>query len=139
MHNFSKLRDKCTPLIVCIFFHQMQDVRDPANPKLVSFCTGVRWQDVIMPLWCGTDYENDLNRTCSTYFNMLYAYVEIAIADPGINWVDLGASRRTAKMAIGFQPYPSSGYFRCKNSVMQAMVETMMANYYEPERLINDP
>jgi len=119
--------------------YMVYDNRDPADPKLVSFCTGVRSKDVLMPMWCGTDYENDVHRTASTYFNMLYAYVDIAIKDPDINWVDLGASRRTAKLAIGFKPYPSSGYFRCKNSVMQAMVETMMANFYEPERLINDP
>jgi hypothetical protein len=115
------------------------DVRDPANKRLVSFCTGVSWRDVLMPMWCGTDYSNELNRTCSTYFNMLYNYVRIAIEDPKFNWVDLGASRRTAKMAIGFNPYPSSGYFRCKNSVMQALVEYMMGVYFHPEELINDP
>jgi hypothetical protein len=92
-----------------------------------------------MPMWCGTDYDNELNRTCSTYFNMLYNYVRIGIEDPTINWIDLGASRRTAKVAIGFNPYPSSGYFRCKNSVMQALVETIMAKYFHPEELINDP
>ena len=115
------------------------DVREKNDRKLVSFCTGVRWKDVLMPMWCGTDYENELNRTCSTYFNMLYEYIRVGIEDPGINWVDLGASRRTAKTAIGFHPYPSSGYFRCKNSVMHALVESMMENYYKPERLINDP
>lgn len=112
---------------------------DPAAPKLVSFCTGVRWRDVLMPMWCGTDYENPLNRTCSTYFVMLYNYVAQAIADPTIRWVDLGASRRTAKTAIGFKPYTSSGYFRCKNTVMQACVETMIQQYFHPEKLINDP
>lgn len=115
------------------------DVSNPDNPKIISFCTGVRWKDVIMPMWCGTDYSNDLNKTCSTYFNILYSYVQKAIEDPDINWVDLGASHRKAKMAIGFSPYPSSGYFRCKNTFMQAIVESMMSTYYKPERLINDP
>ncbi len=27
------------------------DVQDPANKKLVSFCTGVTWNDVIMPMY----------------------------------------------------------------------------------------
>lgn len=25
-----------------------------------------------MPMWCGTDYENEKSRQCSSYFNMLY-------------------------------------------------------------------
>jgi hypothetical protein len=33
-------------------------------------------------------------------------YVKIGIADPTINWIDLGASRRSAKTAIGFTGYP---------------------------------
>ena len=115
------------------------DVTDPEKKKMISFCTGVAWNDVIMPMWCGTDYENDLNRSCATYFNILYSYVDWAIKNPKINWVDLGASHRKAKTAIGFQPYPSSGYFRCKTSFMSVLVESMMDRYYEPERLINDP
>lgn len=114
------------------------DVSDPENRKMVSFCTGLTWNDVIMPMWCGTDYSNDLNRSCATYFNILYNYVEHAIQDPKINWVDLGASHRKAKTAIGFSPYPCSGYFRCKNSFIQVMVESLMDKFYEPERLIND-
>lgn len=115
------------------------DTSDRENKKIISFCTGVVWRDVIMPMWCGTDYENDLNRSCATYFNILYSYVEKAIESPSINWVDLGASHRKAKMAIGFQPYPFSGYFRCKNSLVQIFVESLMEKYYKPDRLINDP
>lgn len=114
------------------------DVSDPENKKIVSFCTGLTWKDVIMPMWCGTDYSNDLNRTCATYFNVLYNYVEYAITAPNIKWVDLGASHRKAKTAIGFSPYPCSGYFRCKNSFIQVMVESLMDKFYKPERLIND-
>lgn len=126
----------CVPdLVVSIAW----DVSDNDNHKIISFCTGVTWKDVIMPMWCGTDYENELNRTCSTYFNILYSFIDRAISDPKVNWVDLGASHRKAKMAIGFSPYPSSGYFRCKNAFMQAFVEAMMNKYYKPERLINDP
>ena len=33
-------------------------------------------------------------------------YVKIGIADPTIQWIDLGASRRSAKTAIGFTGYP---------------------------------
>lgn len=33
-------------------------------------------------------------------------YVKVGIADPTINWIDLGASRRSAKTAIGFTGYP---------------------------------
>lgn len=114
------------------------DTSDPENKKLVSFCTGVHWGDVIMPMWCGTDYENPLNRTCATYFIMLYSYVEYAINTPGINTVDLGASHRSAKTAIGFTGVPYSGYFRCKNSFVQMFVEAFMNRYYQPEKLIHD-
>jgi hypothetical protein len=114
------------------------DTTNPENKKLVSFCTGVHWGDVIMPMWCGTDYENPLNRQCATYFIMLYSYVEYAINTPGINVVDLGASHRSAKTAIGFKGVPYSGYFRCKNSFVQMFVEAFMNNYYEPEKLIHD-
>jgi hypothetical protein len=40
-----------------------------------------------------------------------WQYVKIGIADPTINWVDLGASRRSAKTAIGFTGYP----VRCRH------------------------
>jgi hypothetical protein len=114
------------------------DVSDPDNRKLVSFCSGLTWKDVIMPMWCGTDYENPLNRTCATYFIMLYSYVEYAINTPGLNTVDLGASHRSAKTAIGFSGVPFSGYFRCRNSFIQLFVESFMNRYYEPEKLIHD-
>ena len=114
------------------------DTSDPKQKKLVSFCSGVHWGDVIMPMWCGTDYENPLNRSCATYFIMLYAYVEYAINTPGINIVDLGASHRSAKTAIGFTGVPYSGYFRCRNSFIQMFVEAFMSRYYEPEKLIHD-
>ena len=99
---------------------------------------------------CGTDYENEKSRSCSSYFNMLYEvgrsggrgalggapgaqaawrpalralapnarfrpsaaprcpaqYVKVGIADPSIHWIDLGASRRSAKTAIGFTGHP---------------------------------
>lgn len=46
-------------------------IRDVANEgRLVTFCTGVQVDDTLMPLWCGTDYENPLAKQCSTYFNM---------------------------------------------------------------------
>ena len=46
-------------------------IRDVAQEgKLITFCTGVRVDDTIMPMWCGTDYDNPLARSCSTYFNM---------------------------------------------------------------------
>lgn len=32
--------------------------------------------------------------------------MRVGISDPAINWVDLGASRRSAKTAIGFTGYP---------------------------------
>jgi hypothetical protein len=142
--------------------------QDKDNGQLVTFCTGVRAADTLMPMWCGTDYDNEKSRSCSSYFNMLYEvgrrrstggtgaqgpcgapaaaqlaavalhaacyraqppepvprdavpsvlsgswcppispqYVKVGIADPTINWVDLGASRRSAKTAIGFTGYP---------------------------------
>lgn len=151
-------------------FHQ-----DKESGGLVTFCTGVRAGDTLMPMWCGTDYDNEKSRSCSSYFNMLYEvlrcgqdaalcrapavpaassvaalgtakdssrsghsgdavrcssdarpaaqafplplhcpppflsraqYVKVGIADPEINWVDLGASRRSAKTAIGFTGHP---------------------------------
>jgi hypothetical protein len=88
--------------------------------------------------WCGTDYENPLNRECATYFIMLYKFVEYGINTPGINTVDLGASHRSAKTAIGFSPVSFSGYFRCKNSFIQMFVEAFMNRYYRPEQLIHD-
>lgn len=132
--EFFEFHRKVPDLIISIVW----DISDPENRTIVSFCTGVTWKDVIMPMWCGTDYSNDLNRTCATYFNVLYNYVEYAILDPKINWVDLGASHRKAKTAIGFTPYPCAGYFRCKNSFVQVMVESLMDKFYKPERLIND-
>ena len=39
---------------------------------MVTFCTGVRADDTLMPMWCGTDYENENSRKCASYFNMLY-------------------------------------------------------------------
>lgn len=118
---------------------EIQDVRDPAAPKLITFCTGVRHGDTLMPMWCGTDYDNELQRKCSTYFNLLYEFFKVAIADPEVDWVDLGATRRTAKMSIGCEGYPVSAYVRCKNSVMQAIVQTGMEQFFNPEELMNDP
>ena len=66
-------------------------------------------------------------------------YVKIGIADPTINWIDLGASRRSAKTAIGFTGYPVSIYIRCKNSVQEALYSQMMSYYFKPGDLINDP
>jgi len=57
--------------------------------------------------------------------------VKIGIADPAINWIDLGASRRSAKTAIGFTGYPVSIYIRCKNSVQEALYSQMMAIYFK--------
>lgn len=45
-------------------------IRDVATGQLVTFCTGLTEGDTLMPLWCGTDYENELAKKCSTYFNM---------------------------------------------------------------------
>lgn len=114
-------------------------IRDVASGELVTFCTGLRVGDTLMPLWCGTNYDNALARKCSTYFNMLYEFVRVAIEDPSIKWVDLGASRRQAKTSIGFKGYPISAYIRCKNVIMQALVETMAADYFKPAELIADP
>lgn len=41
--------------------------------KIVTFCTGVRSGDVLMPMWCGTDYDNELAMKASTYYNMCAA------------------------------------------------------------------
>lgn len=115
-------------------------IRDTSNNnKLVTFCTGVHDEDTLMPQWCGTDYDNELSRKCATYFIMLYEFFRIAIEDPVINWVDLGASRRSVKEALGCKGYPVSAYIRCKNSVNQAVVETFAGAYFHPEELINDP
>lgn len=57
--------------------------------------------------------------------------MKIGIADPAINWIDLGASRRSAKTAIGFTGYPVSIYIRCKNSVQEALYSQMMAIYFK--------
>lgn len=133
--DFFKFHNEVEGLTVMYIY----DVRDPENKKLVSFCTGIKAGDALLPMWCGTDYENDLQRTCATYFNMLYEFVRIAIADPEVNWVDLGATRRTAKTAIGFTGYPHSGYFRCKNTVVQAIVESMAKDYFKPEDFAADP
>jgi hypothetical protein len=46
--------------------------QDKADDKLVTFCTGVRSGDTLMPMWCGTDYDNEKSRACASYFNMLY-------------------------------------------------------------------
>lgn len=46
--------------------------QDKETGAMVTFCTGVRADDTLMPMWCGTDYENENSRKCSSYFNMLY-------------------------------------------------------------------
>lgn len=46
--------------------------QDKDSGDLVTFCTGVRAGDTLMPMWCGTAYDNEKSRTCSSYFNMLY-------------------------------------------------------------------
>ena len=38
--------------------------------QIVTFCTGVRAGDTLMPMWCGTDYDHELAMKCSTYYNM---------------------------------------------------------------------
>ncbi len=113
------------------------DVSDgPDNKKLVSFNTAFVWKDILHPMWCGTDHDNPLNRSCSTYFIILYNY---AIEQPNINWIDLGASQRKTKTSIGYKPQPCSAYFRCKNSFMQMVVEYLMEKYYDVEKCITDP
>lgn len=114
-------------------------MRDKDDGSIITFCTGVRAGSTLMPMWCGTNYDNEKSRSCSTYFNMLYEYVKIGIADPTIQWIDLGASRRSAKTAIGFTGYPVSIYIRCKNSVQEALYSQMMAIYFKKDELINDP
>jgi hypothetical protein len=47
-------------------------VQDKETGSMVTFCTGVRADDTLMPMWCGTDYENENSRKCASYFNMLY-------------------------------------------------------------------
>lgn len=46
--------------------------QDKDDGRIITFCTGVRAGATLMPMWCGTDYENEKSRSCSTYFNMLY-------------------------------------------------------------------
>ncbi len=52
--------------------HPTPALQDKESGELVTFCTGVRAGDTLMPMWCGTDYENEKSRSCSSYFNMLY-------------------------------------------------------------------
>ena len=91
------------------------DVSDKDNKKLVSFLTSFIWKDILHPMWCGTDYENPLNRTCCVYFIILFKSVNYAIEHKDLNFVDLGATQRKAKTSIGFKPSPCSFYFRCAN------------------------
>lgn len=115
-------------------------IRDSSQGgRLVTFCTGVRDGDTLMPQWCGTDYSNELSRKCSTYFIMLYEFFRQAIEMPGINWVDLGASRRSVKEGLGCKGHPVSAYIRCKHEVGRSVVETFAATYFKPEQFINDP
>lgn len=90
-------------------------------------------------MWCGTDYDNDLNRKCCCYFVMLYEWVHYAIETEGFEWVDLGATNRKAKTSMGFKPYPTSIYFRCLNSFTQMVVEYSMDKYYDPDKCMHDP
>lgn len=115
------------------------DVSDPENKKLVSFNTAFIWKDILHPMWCGTDYDNPLNRSCSTYFIILYSYAHYAIEQPDLNWVDLGATQRKAKTSIGYKPFPCSCYFRCLNSFSQMVIEYSMEKYYDPEKCMTDP
>ena len=44
--------------------------------------------------------------------SMLYEFFKRGIEDPGIDWVDLGASRRTVKEGLGCKGRPVSAYIR---------------------------
>ena len=132
--EFFKFHNKVPNLI----FSLCWDVSDPLNKKLVSFCTGLQWKDVLMPLWCGTDYNNPLHRSCTTYFIMHYNFIEMGINNPQINWIDLGMSQRKAKTAMGFSPVPCSGYFRSTNRFSQHMIETFNSKYYDADAVITD-
>jgi len=132
--EFFKFHKKVPNLI----FSLCWDVSDPMNKKLVSFCTGLQWKDVLMPLWCGTDYSNPLHRSCTTYFIMHYNFIEYGINNPSINWIDLGMSQRKAKTAMGFSPVPCSGYFRSTNRFSQHMIETFNSKYYDADAVITD-
>ena len=121
-----------------LMFSLCWDISDPVNKKLVSFCTGLQWKDVLMPLWCGTDYNNPLHRSCTTYFIMHYNFIEYGINNPQINWIDLGMSQRKAKTAMGFSPVPCSGYFRSTNRFSQHMIETFNSKYYDADAVITD-
>ena len=132
--EFFKFHEKVPNLI----FSLCWDVSDPINKKLVSFCTGLQWKDVLMPLWCGTDYSNPLHRSCTTYFIMHYNFIEYGITNPQINWIDLGMSQRKAKTAMGFSPVPCSGYFRSTNRFSQHMIETFNSKYYDADAVITD-
>ncbi|GAB4815785.1 hypothetical protein N2152v2_002831 [Parachlorella kessleri] len=106
--------------------------------RIVTFCTGVRTGDTLMSMWCGTDYDNPLSRSCSTYINCQYEFVRIAIQDQGIRWLDLGAQLRQMKTGVGAQAYPVSGYLRCKSRVMRALSQKMMKAYFQPAKLMTD-
>jgi len=132
--EFFKFHQKVPNLI----FSLCWDASDPMNKKLVSFCTGLQWKDVLMPLWCGTDYSNPLHRSCTTYFIMHYNFIELGINNPHINWIDLGMSQRKAKTAMGFSPVPCSGYFRSTNRFSQHMIESFNSKYYDADAVITD-
>jgi len=115
------------------------DISDPNNKKLTSFNTAFIWKDILHPMWCGTDYSNPLNRTCSTYFIILYNMAHYAIEQQNLNWVDLGATQRKAKTSIGYKPHPCSLYFRCYNTAYKKIVEYSMEKYYDPSKCMTDP
>lgn len=56
--------------------------------------------------WIGSDGDGCTALACMHAVLVLLQYVKVGIADPAINWIDLGASRRSAKTAIGFTGHP---------------------------------
>lgn len=84
-------------------------LQDKDNGELVTFCTGVRASDTLMPMWCGTDYENEKSRSCSSYFNMLY---EASLASAGVLEAGTTCGRVAAgwlpRHAVGWLPHPAA-------------------------------
>ena len=71
--------------------------QDKETGALVTFCTGVRAGDTLMPMWCGTDYDNEKSRSCSSYFNMLYEVCSGGGSGGGGGAVERGSCGRGCK------------------------------------------
>lgn len=87
----------------------------------------------------GADYTHPLSRSCSAYIWTQYEMLKVAIADPRVRWLDLGAQHGTMKRGIGAHAHAVAGYLRCWGKTHKKLVSLLMKKMFDPKAHLNDP